>query len=424
MNYSQSLRYLDGFLNLEQLVWRPDNRFWNLKRMTCLLDWLGHPEKDFFPVLIAGTKGKGSTGFFLESILCASKIRTGFYSSPHLEDPRERIRLQGKMISKALWAAGLTKIQAALRGRQLPAGYGGLTYFEIMTALAILAFQKEKIRIGLFEIGMGGRLDATNALDAQVALLTPIHYDHEAFLGHTLAKIAGEKAAIIRPGAAVVVSPQKAAALSVIRSVLRKQKAHGYFVKPLAAQPVGLEGEHQRTNAGAATQAAVILRDRFGFRVSARALRQGVQQRAWPGRLEARPGRPSWLLDAAHNPSSVAALVRYFKRAPKKQRLLIFGTSRDKKSDRLLQQLSTIFDTVILTRIPNPRSQELPVLLQQARVHFRQVYPAANVRAAMALARAVAQPKTEVVATGSFYLIGEIRKRLRVQRTGFRKSDR
>ena len=382
--------------------------------MACLLDWLDHPEKDFFPVLIAGTKGKGSTGFFLESILCASGIRTGFYSSPHLEDPRERIRLQGKMISKAMWAAGLEQIRGALRGRKLPPGCGELTYFEIMTELAILTFQQQGLRVGLFEIGMGGRLDATNCLDAQVALLTPIHYDHEAFLGSTLAKIAGEKAAIIRPAASVVVSPQRPAALRVIQTVLRRQKAQGYRIKPLQGLRPGLEGDHQAVNAAAALQAAVILRDRFGFPVRTPAMRQGLAQQAWPGRLEAWAGSPAWLLDAAHNPSSTAALVRYLKqRTPKRHRLLIFGTARDKKSARMLQQLSDIFDEVILTRIPNPRSQALPVLLQQARTCFSRVYPAGDVRSAMALARAVARPKTEVVATGSFYLVGEIRKALR-----------
>ena len=218
MTYSQSLNYLNSFLNLERIIFTPNNRLWNLERMELLLKWFSHPEKSFFPVLIAGTKGKGSTGFFLESILIEAGIRTGFYSSPHLEDPRERIRIQGRMISKKVWCKGVEAIRRVLKKYsvsplRMPPRFEkeimrGVTYFEILTLLAALLFKKAGIKAGIFEVGMGGRLDATNALGAKVVILTPVHLDHEAILGGTIAKIAVEKAAVVHKGSEVVLSPQ------------------------------------------------------------------------------------------------------------------------------------------------------------------------------------------------------------------------
>jgi len=208
MNYSESLRYLNSFLNLERITFIPGNRLWNLRRMQILLKWFPPKKRaqDFLPILIAGTKGKGSTGYFLESILGASRIPCGFYTSPHLEDPRERIRIRGRMVSRGVWTRGVNQIRKGLTGRRLPPAAGEFTYFEIMTLLAILLFRQAGLRIGIFEVGMGGRLDATNALAAPLVILTPINLDHEAFLGNTVGKIAAEKAAIIHRGARVVVT--------------------------------------------------------------------------------------------------------------------------------------------------------------------------------------------------------------------------
>ena len=157
MNYSQALRYLNSFANLEKLAQFPKNPFFNLRRMEHLLQISGHPEKKFFPVLIAGTTGKGSTGFFLESILKANGIRAGYYHSPHVEDPRERIRVQGTMASRKLWADGLSKIRRLLLEKPVPETMGVLTYFEILTFLAVWIFARTGIRLGIFEIGLGGR---------------------------------------------------------------------------------------------------------------------------------------------------------------------------------------------------------------------------------------------------------------------------
>jgi dihydrofolate synthase/folylpolyglutamate synthase len=275
-------------------------------------------------------------------------------------------------------------------------------------------FQQAKIEIGIFEVGMGGRLDATNVLEAKLEILTPIYLDHEAFLGDTVAQITREKAAIIRRGADVVVSPQRKEAMKEIRRRVLKKKAHLWLVSPVRHIKLGLAGDYQRVNAGAALKAAQLLRDRYSYKISETAVAVGLRQSGWPGRFELFKGDPEFLLDGAHNPSSIEALVSHLKRSfSGRNRLLIFGTSRDKKSKPMLKTLSTFFSAVILTRIPNPRSQEISVLLSQSRGHFHRIFPASNISEALALARKLADPETLVVITGSFYLIGEARKIIR-----------
>ena len=416
MNYSESLRYLNSFLNLERILFTPQNRLWNLTRMRRLLEWFDHPEKKFFSVLIAGTKGKGSTGFFLESILNSAGVRAGFYSSPHLEDPRERIRIQRRMVSKQDWARGVSQIKRRLDRKNLPERLGAFTYFEILTLLAVLLFKEAGVEAGVFEVGLGGRLDATNALGAKVVILTPVRMDHEAILGNTIAKIAAEKAAVVRQSADVIVSPQWPEALRVIQTRIWKQKARSYPVRGGWPGKVGLRGDFQKINAGAAALAAKVLRSR-GFQIPEQAVRQGLQAADWPGRMETLPaalgpGR-DLLIDGAHNPASIQALVRNLRGGVRGKRLLIFGTSRDKNSAEMLKILGSFFSNVILCRNPNPRSQEIGTLIFHARPWFQGIFPAANVPEALELAKSLSKAGDTVVATGSFYLIGEIRKKIK-----------
>jgi dihydrofolate synthase/folylpolyglutamate synthase len=415
MRYSESLQYLNSFLNLEKIIYHPHNWRWNLKRMRFLLKIFADPQKSFFPVLIAGTKGKGSTGFFLQSILNACGVRSGFYSSPHLEDPRERIRILGKTVSTVRWANALNQIRKGLKSQIIPPDMGDFTYFEIMTLLAVLLFREAGVEVGVFEAGLGGRLDATNVLNARLTILTPIELDHEQILGRTIAKIATEKAAVIRHRGHVVVASQRHKdALKVIRRQCRKRKALSFFCGSAAGFDLGLNGDFQRINAGAALKASGLLREHFGFRLSEDGMRKGLQASDWPGRFEFFKGRPDILLDAAHNPASITALVRNLEKMyPKRRRVLIFASSRDKRSDQMLNILGSYFTEVILTRIPNTRSQEIGVLLAQARGHFRTVYPVATAGEALALAKQLADSDTLVVVTGSFYLLGEIRKMIR-----------
>jgi dihydrofolate synthase/folylpolyglutamate synthase len=415
MNYTDSLKYLNSFQNFERLTLTRDSVRWNLDRMRFLLKSFGNPQKDLFSVHIVGTKGKGSTGFFLESILRAAGYRTGFYSSPHLESPRERIRLQGAMIPETEWARGLAEIKRRFP-KKIPAALGRPTYFEIMTLLAVLIFRKKKVDAAIFEAGLGGRLDATNALGAQTILLTPIHMDHEEVLGNTLQKIAYEKAAVIRKKTLVLTGPQMPAAM---REIQRKAREAGTPVirvrKPLRFEPA-LEGQHQRLNAALAAAAAGRM-----FSITEKDIKKGLSFRNWPGRMEHFKGAFHYVLDGAHNPASIEALVKHLEeRYPSQPRVLVFAVSRDKKSGPMLRRLGKYFKTVVLCRPSSSRSQEPAFLALQACLPDRQARPffenlmlAGNVPEALELARMAAGRKSMIVITGSFYLIGEARKEIR-----------
>lgn len=428
MNYSRSLRYLNSFTDLEKLAQFPSNAFLNLRRMAHLLKISGHPEKNFFPILIAGTTGKGSTGFFLESILKANGIRVGYYHSPHVEAPRERIRVQGGMASPRLWAEGLSEIQKLLRQKPLPGAWGVLTYFEILTFLAVWIFSKKGIKIGIFEIGLGGRLDATNILKAPLVILTPIHLDHEAFLGNTVAKIAAEKAAIIKPNGHTVTGKQFPEALKVIRCAVKKNQGYLWKAKPVSGIPLGLAGDFQKMNAGTALKAAEILKERFRFPIDRELAKKGLQSGVWKGRMESfHQGGRRFILDGAHNPISVKALAESLKGDRPLKILgglspswLVFGAMNDKDSREMLRVLSKFFFKVILTGITGNRAKPVAMLLEEAKGLFKCVLTAQNAGEAVELARKVSGSGATIVVTGSFYLVGEARKILKTMGNGRR----
>lgn len=417
MNFRQSLTYLNSFVNLEKIVLNPRNRLMNLDRMRYLLALFGHPEESFFPVVISGTKGKGSTGFFLQAILKEAGIPAGFYSSPHLETPRERIRVGARNISEKQWARILTRIQKKLGQEKFPRRLGDLTYFEMMTLMAVLAFQESGLRVGIFEVGMGGRLDAVNALDAELSIVTTIGLDHEAFLGNTTSKIAKEKAGIFRKGAWALLAPQDAAAW---RALMKQAGLRGTTleeVRPLQGYRLGLPGEFQKVNAALAVRASELLKTEFGFEVLPSAVRKGLLQSGWPGRLEVFPGKPEVVIDAAHNPASAEALAEAVsKNLKKKRNILVFGVSRDKKSGPMLKSLSRVSADAVLTQASAPRSQDVAVLMKESQGLFPRIFPAPNCRTALSLAKTIARPQDRILVTGSFYLAGEARTWLSGQR--------
>lgn len=417
--FQKALTYLNSFLNLEQ-VQKPHSRIWNLKRMRELLRIFNHPEKGIFTVVVGGTKGKGSTAYFLSEILRRSGLRVGFYHSPHLESPRERIWIGGRPVSEMDFAHGLTQIRQRLpnAGTRLPRPESGetpplqtrFTYFEILTLLACLLFKEKKVDIAVFEVGMGGRLDATHVFPAKLVILTPIHYDHEAYLGDTLAQIAREKAAILVPGRDVVVAPQEPEVMREVRKFAARR--HCLMWPPLYKKNIRtrLLGDFQRLNAASAIRAASILRDRYQFPVTDNALLKGALSNHWPGRMEVFNGRPPLLLDGAHNPKSVEALARNVRHLfPGRRKILVFGTSQDKRSDHMIPFLAKVFDVCILTESASPRAKEVRSLMMEAKGKFPIVIPAVSSREALALARKLARPQDLIVVTGSFYLIGELR---------------
>ena len=451
-SYSQAISFLNSLLNFEfhssslnlpspsssprGRGQRKMIRSWNLKRMRELLEIFNHPERKVFTVVVGGTKGKGSTAYFLSEILRESGLRVGLYHSPHLESPRERIWIQGRPVSGNDFAEGISKIRNKLtviaRRRRVPTKQSlapGIasdasrprndtpycfTYFEILTLLAALLFKEKKVDVAIYEVGMGGRLDATHVFPAKLVILTPIHYDHEAYLGNTLTEIAREKAALLVQKKDAVVAPQEKEVGRVIHEMARQRNCTLWPPLSLNGERVQLLGDFQKLNASVAKRAATVLRDRYDFPITEEALANGIASNRWPGRMELFKGRPSILLDGAHNPKSIEALCRNVKQLfPKKRKILVFGTSRDKRFDRMLPFLSKAFDLCILTQAQTPRAQEISTLLNEARNFFSVVIPKENAGEALALARTLARPEDLIVATGSFYLIGELRSQCR-----------
>jgi len=443
MNYPQSLIYLNSFYDLEKTMHLPASRRWKLERMRHLLEAFGQPQKSFLPVVIVGTKGKGSTGFFLQSILKEARIPVGFYSSPHLESPRERIRINGEIISERLWAQILTEIKQRINaktGMTFDRGY--FTYFEVMTLMAALAFKEAGVKTAVFEAGMGGRLDAVNALGATIVIVTPIHLDHQEFLGKTIAKIAAEKAAVIHAGADVIMAPQKKEAEDVIRTRVKQEKARLWPVmQKVRPSSVGLQGEHQVWNASAAVLASEIVSDALNVMrfdnlqqrsddsgkssrqarapISAKAVKKGLAAKDWPGRFEVFQGRPKIILDGAHNPAAIEVLVKTLQQtqgSDSNSRILIFGVTRDKDSESMLKKLTDLFSTIILVPLSTPRGKSTMELLQESRHYFPTQIPALNLEEAVRLGKILAGSAGTLVVTGSFYLIGAMQTQLRHNR--------
>lgn len=426
MNYAQALQYLNSFVNYEKTPPKSHAEL-NLERMRYGLALLDHPEENFFPVLIAGTVGKGSTGFLLEQIFKASKTSVGYYHSPHVADIRERIRINGEMVSEKIWAAGLTDIQKRIKQNPLPkkltrfnnvltrhprAGgdLGQFTYFEILTLLAIKIFSDSGLQAGIFEIGMGGRLDATNVLDAPVCILTKIDFDHEQFLGKTIAKIAAEKAGIIKNAPFVVSCPQQQDAMRVIKKAIAGHPCKLITAKPVPFQP-GLLGEFQKQNAGNAATAAKILRDYFLFPLTKKNIQTGLRAKKWPGRIEIISYKKrKIILDAAHNPAGCYALIKFMKKENIRPAIILFGALRDKKSPAMLKELAVLRAPAVMSSLQNPRSKSAHELAQEASGVFDTIFIADKVRKGFQLSLQKTRPGDSIVVTGSFYLVGEVSK--------------
>ncbi len=412
MNYQQALKYLNSFINYEKVVPKSHAQF-NLERMRHGLEALGHPDKGFFPILIAGTVGKGSTGYFLEQILLQSKISCGFYHSPHIDTIRERIRVGGEMLSEKEWAGAVGEIQKIFKAKPFPKKTGAPTFFEMLTLLAIWIFSKRGLRIGVFEIGMGGRLDATNVLEAPLCVITKIDLDHQAFLGNTIAKIAREKAGIIKRARFTVLASQAEAAAKKIRQIAAKQKSRLVIAKPVAFQPA-LAGEFQKQNAGNAAAAARILKEQFDFSISENDIRSGLAQKKWAGRVEtvAWQGR-KLIMDAAHNPAGCRELVATIQKMKQKPKALLFSALRDKDSAAMLKVLSVLKLSVIVSEVGHPRAKKLADLAAEAEAFFDRITPVKNANQALTLLKQSLRKGGSAVITGSFYLLSEVRALLR-----------
>jgi len=436
-----------------ELANTPSQKF-DLAHMHVLLEALEHPERKFPAILIAGTNGKGSTAATLSSILQDSGYKTGLYTSPHLVRINERVRVNGAAISDDDFA-GLHDLVDRSAERLVTEGElpWHPSFFEMLTAIAFEYFAREKVEIAVLEVGMGGRLDATNVVEPRVSIITDISLDHQKFLGDTLTEISREKAGIIRAGGVVVTLPQTPEANDVLGNTIldvgaKAVSAVPYMppVSPNSAQyllpssqgkagyisryplhvmgteisiETPLVGRHQLRNIALAIAAAEQL-SRQGFTaISAATIERGIRNTHWPGRFQVLPGTPDHpevVFDVAHNPAGAWALRSTLSAAYEDRPLIfVFGAMRDKAVSEMAEILFPLADRVIATHADNPRAAtpaEIRAAARRVSVDFDE---APEVPAALASARAAAGTRGLVVVTGSIYIVGEAMRMLGVR---------
>ena len=416
MNFDEAVDYLLS-LGHETLAIKL-----GLRNTELLLESLGNPERAFPSVQIAGTNGKGSTAAMLDAICRAADIKCGLYTSPHLVSITERIRISGTEITQTEFAACATIVRDAAEKLEARP-----TFFEQVTAIALLAFRNAGIELAILETGLGGRLDSTTAVKANLVAITLIAMDHEEYLGNTLESIAAEKAAIIRPGVTAVLATQPPEAFAVLiqrceetgvvpvfedsAHLIEDTTADGRFCVTFESPGhrydkvwLGLRGEHQIDNAAVAIRLAELLH------LPASAIVAGVGNATHPGRLELFPYRPAILLDGAHNPAGCRALRDYVDEFAPRPLTLVFGAMRDKQLEHIGEILFPIANQVVLTAVENPRSASVERLESIAnRFAKGTVLKAHSSAEALRIATETTADVGLICIAGSLYLIGELR---------------
>jgi dihydrofolate synthase/folylpolyglutamate synthase len=459
-----------------ELTNTPSQKF-DLAAMRVLLAALGNPQRRFPSVLIAGTNGKGSTAATLASILRASGYKTGLYTSPHLLRINERIRVDGTEIGDDDFAELHGKVDRAaerlVEQGQLP---WHPSFFEMMTAIGFEHFAQEAVEIAVLEVGMGGRLDATNVVEPKVSVITDIALDHQKFLGNTVGEIAGEKVGIIRPGGVVVTLPQQPEANDVIGNTVLKLGARVVsavpYVPPVSPassqylvpstdcrvanvgqdEPVHAEiaegtansaekhgrgytyqypievmgkqilvetvlvGRHQLRNVALAIATAKELSDRGSSGITADSIERGIRETRWPGRFQvipARAGAPEIVMDVAHNPAGAWALrAALSAQYGDRPLIFVFGAMRDKAISEMAEILFPLAEQVIAVQAENPRSASPEEIREAAKRSSTKIETAENVASALDGARTRSKGETVIVITGSIYVVGEAMRSL------------
>jgi dihydrofolate synthase / folylpolyglutamate synthase len=382
-----------------------------LENISTLIARLGHPERAFRSVHVAGTNGKGSVVAMVDAALRAAGHRSARYTSPHLVDLTERFTIEGQPVGRDRLAAVIEEIRDAIE--QLRAE-GTLavqpTFFEVTTAAALELFRRARVDVAVLEVGLGGRLDATNVVSPVATAITSIDFDHQKFLGNTLREIAIEKAGIIKPAVPVVVGELHPEARAAIEEVARGRgspviRATSDDVADLV---VGLRGAHQRANAAVAVRLLQVVAA-CGLAVPRQAVAEGLADPGWPGRLDLRrlPDGRELLLDAAHNPAGAAALASYLKAECHPAPPLVFAAMRDKDAGAMLSVLLPAVSRVVFTRASNPRSADPAALAAQART----IAPSLPVSAEPAVQDALAaawRAAPRIVVAGSIFLLGDV----------------
>lgn len=439
MTYPQAIRYLESFINYEKIPFWPYKKSLKLERFKGFLDIIGNPQDALKCLHIAGTKGKGSTCAFIAYILREAGYKVGLYTSPHLSDFRERIRIlrpassiqhpassfEG-MISQNGLADLTQRLRPAIEKYNKNSKYGPLSFFEVYTALGFIYFKENNADFVILETGLGGRLDATNVVNSYVCGITPISYEHTQKLGNTLREIATEKAGIIKAGCGesrypiVISAPQENEAMQVIKEKCKKFGAELSVAGEVKNNPdlkVNLIGRHQLVNASVAIGIVEALKN-YGVSIDTGLIRKGIANTLWPGRCEVFSRTPFVILDGAQNAASAKALKETIrenfsatggsaKGGKYKKLILVLGISKDKDIKGVCKELHDLADKVILTKADNPRAAE-PLTLNK---YFSQKehYLTGNVRQAKKLALRTAAKEDLILVCGSLFVVGEFR---------------
>jgi dihydrofolate synthase/folylpolyglutamate synthase len=435
LTFAEALSYLDRFINYERQPGVSYTReSFDLTEFERFLARLDAPHRRLKTVVVAGTKGKGSTAAMIASMVQAAGLKAGLYTSPHLCSIRERIRVDGEMISEEAFAA----LVQALMPHIEAAGMAGVrryrTFFEILTAMALVHFQHLGVDLAVLEVGLGGRLDATNVATPLVSVITSISLDHTEVLGDTLPKIAHEKAGIIKPNGLAVVAPQRPEALTVIRDVCVAQQARLHDVatewrwqprsyswegsvfdlegmaQSYPALEIPLAGPHQILNAATAIATAEELRAQ-GLPVSADDVRQGIKRVQWEGRLETVSRQPWIVLDGAHNRDSARCLREALMTCFQYRRLiLVLGISSNKNLAGIIEELTPMAAVTVVTQAMVPRAAPPQRVAALAAKWGEQIIVEEDVQRALAQAIAETQPEDLLLVTGSLYLVGDAKR--------------
>ena len=428
--YQQALDWIDSYTDYEKTPVPHAAANYDLRRVDELLEQLGNPHLKAKSVHIAGTKGKGSTAAMVAAVLTAAGYTTGLYTSPHLHTLRERIRVNGELISEAELVSLVEKLKPEVEAVNRRATYGRLTTFELLTALGFIYFDARRADFQVLEVGLGGKFDATNVINPEVCIITSISFDHMEILGDTLAGIATEKAGIIKPGTAVVTSPQAEEVIRVIEEICANRGATlvrvgvdvtwqelGFVADRQSLRVKGrldsyelsipLLGHFQLENTATAVAALEVLAEK-GLNISGDSIINGLAQVRWPGRFQLLRHHPLILVDGAHNPYSARMLRQSLKQYfHPDQAILIIGASSDKDIAGMALELAPVFDEVIATRSRHPRSMALPPIVAEFKKHGIKAQAVDSIPEALSLALAQAGDKDLICITGSLFVVAE-----------------
>jgi len=425
MNYNQALEYIHSTYQFGSKL--------GLGSIEQLLDLLGNPHKDLKVIHVAGTNGKGSTSSFMHNVLKTAGYKVGLYTSPYIEEFTERIQINGKKIDKQR-LADITLVVKEKIDEMLSKGMDHPTEFEIGTAIAIVYFFEEKVDLLILEVGMGGRLDATNIVENPLlSVITPIGYDHIDILGNTLEKIASEKAGIIKDNGLVVSYPQEEEGMVAIERVARDKNAQLFITnydsltvqsntikeqefsvevmgKTYKHLKISLAGKHQIQNACTALTALEVLKQYRNIEISDDAIYKGLYDTKWMGRFEVLKEDPLTIIDGAHNLQGALALKNSIETLLKDYKItFIVGMLGDKDVKGVLKNIIPLVDKVIVTKVNNPRAMGVDDLAKELVSFGKEIYISKSVENAIEKAYDVTEASEAILVSGSLYMIGEAR---------------